>query len=268
MDARVRIVMATYNQAPLLRLALAGYLRQTERSFRLVLADDGSGPETREVWESYVDRFAEQGIGYEHVWQEDEGYRRAAVLNEGVRLAGSEPLLVFTDGDCIPPAHYVERHLAAHAPRSLQVGGVNFLTVEQTAGLDVEQVMAGAHEGMRSERDRKRSAKRRRQSFIGTFFRRKNRPKIWGANCALDRGLFEELNGYDEAFEGWGYEDSDLRNRAMRLRPRPVVRVLYGENDVFHLHPPAKRGDERHHNRERYRADRPARCTHGLHPDG
>ena len=36
-------------------------------------------------------------------------------------------------------------------------------------------------------------------------------------NFAMDRGLFEALNGFDERFVGWGYEDSDLRDRAMRL---------------------------------------------------
>ena len=65
-------------------------------------------------------------------------------------------------------------------------------------------------------------------------------------NMAIDRALFEALNGFDERFESWGVgEDSDLRDRAMRLRPRPRVKVLYGVNDVFHLwHPRSGRRDQ------------------------
>jgi hypothetical protein len=38
----------------------------------------------------------------------------------------------------------------------------------------------------------------------------------WG-RIALTRRWFEELGGYDEEFEGWGYEDTDLIMRGERL---------------------------------------------------
>ena len=100
------------------------------------------------------------------------------------------------------------------------------------------------------------------------FLRRKNRPKVLGGNMAFDRVLFAALNGFDERFEGFGLEDSDLRDRAMRLRPRPKVKNLYGVNDVFHLwHPRGGRGKSP--NRAYYEQRRPARCEVGLvRPEG
>ncbi|HIG04401.1 MAG TPA: hypothetical protein EYQ08_01515 [Planctomycetes bacterium] len=70
---------------------------------------------------------------------------------------------------------------------------------------------------------------------LQTLLRLKNRPKVLGLNMAMDRALFEDLNGFDEKFVGYGLEDSDLRDRAMRRSPRPRVVNLYGEKDVYHL---------------------------------
>ena len=95
------------------------------------------------------------------------------------------------------------------------------------------------------------------------LLRRRNRPKVVGLNLAVDRGLFEALNGFDERFVGWGLEDSDLRDRAMRHRPRPRVKVLYDRNDVFHLWH-AKDRSVRRANRAYYDTPRPVRCEVGL----
>ena len=85
---------------------------------------------------------------------------------------------------------------------------------------------------------------------------------------AWSRDLLEALNGFDERFTTWGLgEDSDLRDRAMRLRPRPHVAVMYGVNDVVHLwHPPAPGG--RAASRAYYETSRPIRCELGLEGGG
>ena len=59
-------------------------------------------------------------------------------------------------------------------------------------------------------------------------------------------------------------EDSDLRDRATRLRPR--IQVLYAENDVCHLwHPVNSTGaDGRAPSKAHYRLKRPTRCKLGL----
>lgn len=90
------------------------------------------------------------------------------------------------------------------------------------------------------------------------------RPKAIGTNIGIDRGLYEEINGFDEAFVGWGAEDDDLRDRAMATRPRPPVRLLFGRRDTIHLwHPPVDTkglGLNRAHGRSK----RPVRCVRGL----
>jgi len=263
MAPRARVIVATYEQLPLLRLALRGYLRQTTNDFSLVVADDGSGEETQVFLAAFAREAEARGLPFEHVWQEDDGFRKTLILNEAVRRGRGEELLLFSDGDCIPPARFVETHLAVHESLSFHVGGAVRLNEATSVRLMEEDVDIGRFETMITERDRTDLRRRARKSRWGALLRRKNRPKVLGLNMAFDRGLFESLNGFDERFVGYGYEDSDLRDRAMRHRPRPRVKVLYGTMDVFHLWHPRRAGG-REPNRAYYALRRPVRCAQGL----
>jgi GT2 family glycosyltransferase len=263
MTARARVVVATYNRLPFLRLALGGYLRQTTNDFTLAVADDGSDDGSDAFVRAFAEKAAERGIAVDHVHQEDDGFRKARIVNEAVRRGGGEELLIFTDSDCVPPAGLVERHLALHVPHSFAVGGVVFLSEEVSASLTEADIDAGRHETLATPADRRDLRHRARKSRWGMFFRRKNRPKVFGANLAVDARLFEAVNGFDEGFVAYGFEDDDLRDRMLRLRPRPAVRILHGKNDVFHLwHPRVV--DRREPNRAYYRTSRPIVCEAGL----
>jgi GT2 family glycosyltransferase len=266
MSPRARVIVATYNQAPYLERVLPGYLRQTTKDFRLVLADDGSGPQQVELVAEFARAFDKAGIEFEHVWHADDGWRKNHIMNEAVRRADDESLLIFSDGDCIPPAHFVEQHLAAHEPWSFHVAGAMRLSREESERVSAEDVEAGRHEPLGSDEDRRAMRKKARQSRWGTLVHRRNRPKVLGLNMAVDRPLFKAVNGFDERFvHPFVGEDTDLRDRLMRVRPRPRVKVLYTRNDVIHLwhdNPPRSREDSRDY----YTRRRPVRCIVGLVP--
>lgn len=261
MTRRARVVVTTYERLHLLRLALPAWARQTFTDFALTVADDGSGPDTR----AFVEAFARTApFPVDHVWWRNEGFRRAAILNEAVRRSAGEPLLVFTDGDCVPPAAFLAGHVAAHGPRTFAVGGARKLTKGESAGVTEAVVAAGGHERLGGLADRLDLRWKGWKSRIGVALRRPRRPKVVGLNIGIDRALFEEVNGYDEAFVGYGLEDSDLRDRVMATTPRPAVRVLYGRNDTIHLwHPPAATAGAKV-NLPYYETARPTRCVRGL----
>jgi glycosyltransferase involved in cell wall biosynthesis len=261
---RALVVVSTYNQ-PSLGLCLRGYLRQTCRDFEIVVADDGSRPEHGGVVAAFAQGPARaQGLGVRHVWHEDLGFRKTKCVNLALRLAPEPPLVIFTDGDCVPPARFVERHLEAHAPRSFHVAGCVRWPREVSERLTAALVDDGTFETWVTDADRKDLAHRAFKSRWGTLFRRRNRPKVLGLNMAVDRALLDEVNGMDERFEGWGLEDDDLRDRLMRARPRCRVRVLYGRNDVFHLWHPVAGTPRASPNLAWYRTRRPVRCERGL----
>ena len=87
---------------------LRGYATQTDRGFELIVADDGSTADTGDLVREYKSKAP---FECRHVWHDDEGFRAAAIRNQAV-VATAADYIVFTDGDCIPPATFVERHRA------------------------------------------------------------------------------------------------------------------------------------------------------------
>ena len=62
------------------------------------------------------------------------------------------------------------------------------------------------------------------------------KPKIWGGNFAVNRDVFEEINGFDGNYIRFGQEDSDLRNRMQKGSYRAVC--LHTKARAYHLwHP-------------------------------
>src|SRR5262249_11973859 len=106
----ISVVVTTYNAEPALDAVLRGLSRQTDRCFEIIIADDGSGPTTRDVvsaWSSRTD------LPIRHVWQPDSGFRLAEVRNRAIQASRGD-YCIFLDGDCIPRHDFVaaHRHLA------------------------------------------------------------------------------------------------------------------------------------------------------------
>src|SRR6516165_1057567 len=87
------VVVASYEWPEALVMVLAGLADQSDSCFEVIVADDGSGPDTAALIESWRGHF---GGRLTHVWQEDAGYRLARVRNLGATVARGE-LLVFID---------------------------------------------------------------------------------------------------------------------------------------------------------------------------
>ena len=104
---KVSVIITTYNAAEWLRKVLIGYSVQTESDFEIVIADDGSTSETKELLSLFSSKFKYPIV---HVWQEDDGFQKSKILNKAILKSNSDYLL-FTDGDCIPRKDFVEVHL-------------------------------------------------------------------------------------------------------------------------------------------------------------
>lgn len=135
----ISVVLTTYDQPRQLELALWGYAVQTLRGFQVVVADDGSGPETREA----VERMRrETGLELLHVWHPDQGFRKCEILNRAV-LAASGEYLVFSDGDCIPRRDFVEVHSRLAEPGRFLSGGYLKLPAAVSAAITPSDVRSG-----------------------------------------------------------------------------------------------------------------------------
>lgn len=136
---RIAVILTTYNQPEHLERVLWGYAAQTWRDFEVVVADDGSDVRTAEV----IDRVAAASrLDLVHVWHEDDGFRKTTILNRAV-VASSGDYLLFSDGDCVPRADFVETHARLARPNAFLSGGYVKLPAEVTARVTVDDVRAG-----------------------------------------------------------------------------------------------------------------------------
>jgi len=263
---RLSVILSTFDRPDALRLALEG-IRESAGAIPLevVVADDGSGPETREVVESLASR---AGFPVLHARQEHAGFRLAAVRNLAVRSSRGE-VLVFLDGDCLVHPRALALHAARARPGRAHSGARVFLGPGETADL---------LERRRAPAEVAGPAYRRAAPFLFGLFARnlfyrslrlKPRPKLVAGNCSVHRSDFERVNGFDERFCGWGYEDDDL---ARRLR-RAGARIRDGTRDCLALHlfhpvHPSHRPDSRETANYRYyhRGAFLTRCRRGLQP--
>jgi len=107
MNIKASIIISTYNNPKWLEKVLWSYECQSELDFEIIIADDGSGEETR----SLIDSFSTKSSKHvEHVWHVDNGFQKTIILNKAI-LASNSDYLIFTDGDCIARNDFVETHL-------------------------------------------------------------------------------------------------------------------------------------------------------------
>lgn len=260
----VSVIISTFDQPNALTFALLGLQRQTFEDFELVVCDDGSDDVTRRIIEEFrkTSRFP-----IKHVWQENKGFRKAKIMNEGVRVSEGRTL-VFSDGDCIPHREFVRLHAERCTPGSFCVGGFHMLSDVQSAALTRENVARGDHEALITAGVSLWGYTIHVKSLFGLMLGKINKPKIYGRNYSVDRTEYYAVNGLDENHDGFSKEDSDIRNRLRRHGTRPVS--LWGRSWVFHVHDaadPVRRVPRipRTKNWEYYRRkNAPIRCENGL----
>ncbi len=213
----VSVVATTYNRPDALRAVLAGLLAQADRSFEVLIADDGSRDETRSLITSTA---AAAPLVIKHVWQDDRGFRAGAARNRAATQARGE-YLIFLDGDCVPRRDFVARHrqLAEHG---WMVAGNRVLLSESFT----HQVLA-SNEPIHSWSLSRWRAARRRGAVNRTLpllrlplgpirkFGARRWQRIRTCNLGLWADDFRAVNGFDETYEGWGFEDSDLAVRLL-----------------------------------------------------
>ena len=233
MPPRPTLVVTTYENPRALRLVLVGILRQTAAPCELLIADDGSGEETRET----VRRFAEHApFAVRHLWQPDLGFRKPIILNRAI-LEAQGDYLVFLDGDCIPPARLIATHLNAARRGRYVTGGKILLSERTSARIDEAAVARGDLERiggwLLDARRRRRFLASRIPGLRSWLDGNVRRPPGWrGENASAFRDELLAVRGYDERF-GYGYEDADLGHRLLAAGVK-AVSVRFSA-PVYHL---------------------------------
>lgn len=153
------------------------------------------------------------------------GLRLAAARNAGAdaaRAAGAA-LLVFLDADCIPGPRLLQRYREAWArhPSAVLCGPVTYLPPgADVATSDALVARTAPHPARPNPADD--------QERPGTP---SEYPLFWSLSFALAPAVWDDAGGFDEAYEGYGGEDTDF---AFRLRAKRIPLVWVGGAHAYH----------------------------------
>ena len=115
---KTSVIISTYNSPTWLEKTLWGFFCQSRQDFELLIADDGSRPETLERLRALA---ARSPVPLAHVWQPDDGFQKCRILNKALAVARGERILL-TDGDCIPRRDFVDVHTQLADPGCFLTG--------------------------------------------------------------------------------------------------------------------------------------------------
>lgn len=218
---KLSVVVPTYNRCELIGELLAQLATQTvpAHEFEVIVADDGSADETKDVVNSFSDR-----LRVKYHFQEDLGFRAALARNSGARLAEA-PVLAFVDGGEFVGPDFVAGHLAAHAEgrEHVVVGyvyGYNPATGvpmhDQRAIMDASPPADVVRE--HGDDPTFQDVRRELMESVGFDLNGLAMPWqfFWTGNCSVRTADFWAVGGFDEGFHGWGLEDLEFGYRLHR----------------------------------------------------
>jgi len=133
---KISVIISTYNAEEWLKKVLWGFNCQIFKDFEVVIADDGSGPKTKELLDEMSENVFYNII---HVWQEDDGFQKSRILNKAVEACNAE-YIIMTDGDCIPREDFVEVHYINKEPGFFISGGYYMLPMNISKLITLEDI--------------------------------------------------------------------------------------------------------------------------------
>lgn len=210
----VSVIVPTYNRAGILRRCLEALTSQDYPGrLEIIVVDDGSTDETRQVVEEFARR---NGVRY--IQQANRG--PAAARNRGIAAADGE-IIAFTDDDCLPPRDWVRRLVQGYLehPEVVGVGGRLEPPAEQRDNPLAQYEWSVGREVYDAGET----------EVIGGF----DCPAGGTNNMSYRRQVLEEVGGFDESFPYAAGEDADLKRRICQRG----VRLLYVPVPVVHLQP-------------------------------
>ncbi|TAM87350.1 glycosyltransferase family 2 protein [bacterium] len=195
------VIIATKDRANFLEAALSSLQQQVVREpFEVIVVDNGSSDRTPAVIERWSSVLDLRGI-------REERPNRGLARNRGIEQARAE-IVVFCDDDVVLPLEWLAGHARAHADGN----GATF-------------AVSGPIINVPSYDDRPLPSPR---NFSRAFF--------CTCNVSVGRERLRAVGGFDEAFDLYGWEDTEL---GARLRDAGVERRFAWEAYLWHIKPPA-----------------------------
>ncbi len=268
MKIRASLLLATYNMPKHLKMVLAALDRQSFREYEIIICDDGSDEETKQIIETFK---KSSKLHVQHIWQEHKGFRKCRILNQGLRQAQGE-ILVFLDGDCVPHKDFIRDHVESQEKGRYLAGRRVELGEKISAWLEPKHVAQGFFDFphprlilsvMQGDTEHLQRTIRVKAPWLRKKLGMERIDDLKGCNYSVSRADLEAINGFDEEYEGYGREDTDVELRLQNLGLK--IKSLKGLALQYHVWHPRREftpaNDER---LEEIKRTGRVRCKNGL----
>ena len=247
MKIQPSVIVSTYNQPHELELVLCGLNMQVHSPLEILIADDGSTQETKNLIKQWTSK---SKIPIKHIWHEDIGHRKSKINNKAVNESTGN-YLVFLDGDSIPHRYWIEDHVNAARSDTVVCGRRVRLGPKISKQIDLEFLQSRKLESLTGpvlssalEKDTKRYLLGiRLPKNVARCLHPKER-RLMGVNFSLHKILFKRVGGYIE-YDNKNFETTEnVREDAqleIQLIKIGVLRYpLINQGIVYHLFHPER----------------------------
>lgn len=229
---KTALLISTYNWPEALELVLKSTLNQTIYPDEILIADDGSNEKTKEL----IDSFSKDNkLVVQHVWQEDIGFRKSKILNKAIAQTTAD-YIIQIDGDCIIHKNFIADHIVS-AQKGYYLYGSRVNILPKKVAVVFEKKITEFNFFSKEIKNRTRSLP---IPILSRLYKSHYdiSDKFRGCNVSFWKKDVIDINGYNEDFEGWGREDSDLVIRmgnngigAKRLRYAGIVYHIFHKSN-------------------------------------
>ena len=204
------VVIGCYNQLEPLKQVLPEYSKQSisKDLFEVILVDSTSTDGSLDFYKAYE-------VDYNLVVHVQENKGKVGARNKGVALAKGAIILI-TDADMIPDPDLIKEHITAHET-------ANSLSCFQGYAQNISHLewpISSATLSPQVGSNPKHMAK------LGWYY-------FLTGNLSMPKILFEKEEGFNYAFQGYGWEDLELGYRLYKKKV-PLYYLKSAKN--FHYH--------------------------------
>jgi len=201
---KISLIITTFNRPDALDLVIKSVENQTYKPHDVIIADDGSDDETKNLIKKIQES---SSLNIIHSWHKNDGFRVARSRNQAVSLAKGD-YLVLIDGDMVLDKYFLYDHLV-NSEEKCFIQGSRVLLSEKLTRYFLETKMFKAsifQSGLKNRKNILRSV------LLSRVFSNITR-KIDGiktCNMSFYKDDFYAVNGFNNNFEGWGREDTEF----------------------------------------------------------
>ncbi len=244
-NIKVSVIVPVYNRLEHLRALFICLLNQRVQPYELIITDDGS---SEKVLDFIGDLLDKAKFKVKHIYQEDKGFRKTRALNNGVRESEGD-YLVFCDQDLIFPEDYIEKMIKSARRGEYLMGRAHNTTEKEKKEILSRQELEANYSFVKEiipeqyykdmdwlyRKDRKRR-------ILQRLYLNKRGIRLAGMSYGLFKEDYLKVNGYDEKYQGWGYEDDDFGNRlcVAGVKSRELLTDLI-QLHLYHPFDPSKK---------------------------